>query len=212
MRKNRLFILGIFTVMVALVSLSLVSGTWAKYTSTVSGEDLARVAKWDVKFNGVSATGADNETSPQVVTFDLFNTVKDTLGGNEADVKVGSSETIIAPGTTGSFAINLSNASEVTAQYAISYTAVKNNIPVQFSLDGTNWKDDITELNVSASDSTKVAIGEAADTITVHWRWAFEGTTTDAHAGQTDGSDTTLGLTGTATCNVTVKVVWTQVD
>ena len=69
MKRNKLFILGICTVMVALVSLSLVSGTWAKYTSTVSGSSAARVAKWDVVYTDNAATATSGAKNSQTINF-----------------------------------------------------------------------------------------------------------------------------------------------
>ena len=39
MKKNRILIAGVITAFVALITLSLVSGTWAKYTSQVQGSE-----------------------------------------------------------------------------------------------------------------------------------------------------------------------------
>ena len=47
-------------------------------------------------------------------TFDLFNTVKDSDGNAETEIKT-TDGTIIAPGTSGSFEINFENKSEVSA-------------------------------------------------------------------------------------------------
>lgn len=155
MRKNRLFILGIFTVMVALVSLSLVSGTWAKYTSTVSGEDSATVAKWDVKYN--STSGAASETT---IEFNLFSTIKDSNGtDNETDVETD----LIAPGTSGSFSFKLSNDSDVNATYSITYTVTSTGLSVPLVFTGMD--------NVSNED---IAMGENK-TIEINWSWPFAG-------------------------------------
>lgn len=220
MKRNRLFILGIVTVLVALLSLTLVSGTFAKYTSQATGSDSARVAKWSIK---VGTTEIANAT-PQTIIFDLFNTVKDTAGADEADVKVGSGETIVAPGTSGNFELVLTNESEVTAQLALAVDPAEtdNNIPLQFSVDGTNWKDSLALAlaDVAVADLKLGFTGNSSalptsKTVNVQWRWVFEGTTEGAHTGQTDVTDTDLGIAaqGTApTYSVTLKVTATQVD
>ena len=72
--------------------------------------------------------------------------------------------TIIAPGTRGSFDIVIKNDSQVNATYAIDYTVTNtNNIPVKFSVDGTNWFDDINYLDVR---SVAINMGATA-TVTV---------------------------------------------
>lgn len=197
MRKNRLFILGIFTVMVALVSLSLVSGTWAKYTSSVSGSDSARVAKWEFTLNSVAVTNSAVAT-PQDVTFDLFKTIKDTDGSAETDLSA-TDGSIIAPGTQGSFDLVINNTSEVNATYSIDYTITnEDSIPVQFSVDGTNWSSSLEDVA-----ATPIAHTNGTKTITVQWKWAFDGN---------DNVDTLLGLDGDAEISVAVKITFTQVD
>ena len=189
MRKNRLFILGIFTVMVALVSLSLVSGTWAKYTSTVSGTDTAKVAKWAWTYNGTALTA-----SPSALTFNLLETRYDNdHASNEEDVKAG----LIAPGTSGSFTLEFVNNSEVTANYAVSFVVNENGVPLEWSTDGSTWSTDLA--NIAA---TKLTMEGGNKTETIHWRWAFDGD---------DAVDTGLGFT-TPEISVTVNVTFTQVD
>ena len=174
-----------------------VGGTFAKYTSSATGTDSATVAKWSFKV-GETDIAASNE-----FTFDLFKTIKDSNGtDNETDISPDDG-TIIAPGTQGSFNLVLTNASQVTAQYAIDYTVTNTgNIPVQFSVDGgTNWTNDLAD--VAASDATKLAANSGTTTITVQWKWVFDGN---------DANDTALGSAATATLTVAAAVTATQVD
>ena len=202
MKRNKLFILGICTVMVALVSLSLVSGTWAKYTSTVSGEDSARVAKWAFTVNGDAITNAADESHPQEITFDLFNTVKDTDGSDESDVEngLGDGQTVIAPGTQGSFTLEFANNSEVNAEYTVHFDITKSDatLPIEFSINNAHWTANIADI-VAAIEMHD---GEASHTI--YWRWAFTGD---------DAVDTSLGLATTLpTVTVKATVTFVQVD
>lgn len=202
--------MSIFALLVAAVVATSysVSGTYAKYTSTFEATDSARVAKWAFKINDTDVTNS--------FTFNLFDTVNE-IGTTEDDTDVanGTDETIIAPGTTGSFDIKLANASEVTAKYAINYEVTKNNIPVEFSVDGGNtWTTDLA--NVVASDDTVLNIG-ADTTITVQWRWVFEvaddADTTEDEATDRDSADTGLGTAETpATITVNADITVTQVD
>ena len=174
-----------------------VGGTFAKYTSSGTGTDTATVAKWSFK------VGETDIATNGTFTFDLFKTIKDTNGtDNESDMSPVDGS-IIAPGTQGSFDLVLTNASQVTAQYAIDYTVTNTgNIPVQFSVDGgTTWTNDLAD--VAASDSTKLAANSGTTTIKVQWKWAFDGN---------DTTDTNLGKDGTATLEVSAKVTATQVD
>lgn len=200
MKKNKVLLLGIITVFVAIFSLTLVSGTWAKYTSTVSGTDTAKVAKWAWKVNNKNVVAGESQ---QALVFDLFNTIKDTEGADETDVKEG----LIAPGTSGSFEVKIENASEVTGKYAIEFTVSQTDntvaIPLEYSVDGgANWSSTLNAI--SASDATKLAVGGNA-TVTIQWRWKFEGN------DGTDTTDTNLGLKAPS-ITVTATLTFTQVD
>lgn len=196
MKKNRIFILGIVTMFVAILSLTLVSGTLARYTSTGSGASSVEVAKWDVRIDGEQLNYNPEE---EPVTFNLFNTITDGDGSAESDVVGGK----IAPGTKGAFSFGLTNSSEVTANYAIDYTIDEDGVPLEWSTNGTDWTD--TLANVTAGDETKLAKEGGSKTIVVHWRWAFK--VDDA----SNELDTNLGLNG-ANPEVTIKVTFTQVD
>ena len=194
MKKNVMMRVASALLVAVLMTTCAISGTFAKYTSTQTDSDTARVAKWDIKLNGKSITEAFD--------FDLFKTIIDTKDGAAEGDMAPIDGTVIAPGTKGSFDIVLKNDSEVTAEYVIDYTVTNaNNIPVVFSLDGSTWKSDINELDVKTP--VGIAIGATAPTITVYWMWAFEGD---------NAADTTLGLAGTATITVEAKVTVTQVD
>lgn len=171
-----------------------VGGTFAKYTSSATGTNSTTVAKWDIRVNGANITTSDT------FNFDLFNTVNDTKDGNTEWDMIPNNGDIIAPGTRGSFDIVIKNDSEVNAKYAINYTVTNNdNIPVEFSTNGTAWTTNINDLDVA-----DVAIGLGTDTtVTVQWRWVFDGN---------DTTDTSLGSAATATLTVKAKVTATQVD
>ena len=182
---------------VMMFTMCFVGGTFAKYTSSGTGTDTATVAKWSFK------VGETDIATTDTFTFDLFKTIKDSDGINNETEMNPVDGSIIAPGTQGSFDLVLTNASQVTAQYAIDYTVTNNNdIPVKFSVDGgTTWTNDLAD--VAASDSTKLAANSGTTTITVQWKWAFDGD---------DTTDTNLGKVGTATLEVSAKVTATQVD
>ena len=171
-----------------------VGGTFAKYTSSGTGTDSATVAKWSFK------VGETDIATSDTFTFDLFKTIKDSNGtDNESDMSPVDGS-IIAPGTQGSFALVLTNASQVNATYSIDYTVTNTgNIPVKFSVDGgTTWTDDLADVN-----ATNIAHTNGTATITVQWKWDFNGN---------DTTDTNLGSAGTAVLTVAAAVTATQVD
>lgn len=198
MKKNRLFVLGIITMFVAILSLTLVSGTMARYTSSITGSDTARVAKWSVTAEGTDAVTND------IFTFDLFNTVKDTNGAPEEEVKVGATETIIAPGTSGEFILDLANASEVTTDFVVQFNVTKNGVPLKFKVDGGEWTDSLAQLT-----GTLKYANDADDdqkSFTIQWKWDYE--TSDAQ----NTADTALGKDGTIKVTVEAVVTFTQKD
>lgn len=207
MRKNKTMRLAALLLVLTLITSCFVGGTFAKYTSTADNGtgDVVKVAKWEIiyKVGDNEVDIAENET----ISFDLFNTILDTKDSNaEGDV----SENLIAPGTKGSFALSVQNKSEVTAEYEITLAAAEANgdIPIKYSLDQTDWKDDIADLELSNT----LEIGAVADPYTVYWQWVYTGGT-DA----LDEKDTDLGIaaqdtTKVPSITVTASITATQVD
>lgn len=185
MKKNKMLFLGLITVFVAVLSLSLVSGTYAKYTSTATGSDTATVAQWAWVVEGA------NVPATNTFTFDLFNTIKDTDGSAETDVVAGK----VAPGTTGSFELDVTNNSEVTGKLSVVLVISHDcTDPLVVSYQPIQYTISDSELSFAAGESK---------TITFNWAWAFE--------SGNDELDTKLGqLAPTFTATVTLTFV--QVD
>ena len=201
MKKNRLFVLGIITMFVAILSLTLVSGTMARYTSTVTGSDTVTVAKWAWTLQDDSNVDLAGGT----YTFGLFDTIVDTVDGNDdAHVK----DDRIAPGTKGQFTIHFNNKSEVTAKVFVSFTSNEAVLPIVYSLDGTNWVGTIAELNDDAEvNGVEVAMETGTYEQVIYWMWAFDETSD----GWDSQKDTNLGLTP-VNHSVTMTVRFEQVD
>jgi len=194
--------LSSIVMVLTLATCSAISGTFAKYTSSTSGSSTATAAKWSVKINGNDIAQSGNES----MTFDLFKTVNE-LGTTTAETNVASGK--IAPGTTGQVTINIQNKSEVNSNYTIDL-AEKNegSIPLQYSIDGTHWADDITDLKTSLS-AVSLAQNKISTQI-IYWRWNFdEGT----HGTQTNASDSAIGAASTLpTVTVTTTITAVQVN
>lgn len=188
-----------FTMLVlilTMLSLCLVSNTYAKYTSTFAGSDTAIVAKWDVSAGDASTT-IDLFNSSKI--YDTNNVTDYTQGGtDDTDVTNGTADGIIAPGTWGSFSYSVSNNSDVNATYTVDYTVTAANVPLEWSVDGSTWS-----TNLSNVSTTALNMGATAN-VTVYWRWAFNGD---------DTADTALGTATTlARPEVTITTTFTQVD
>lgn len=199
MKTNKFLRIASVLLIAVLLTTCVISGTFAKYISEFSAQDTARVAKWQFEVNDVDVTAGTN------LTFDLFNTINDTLDGNK-ETDVDDDETLIAPGTTGSFLVKVENLSEVNAKVDFAFTATTNNIPLEFSLTGEDddWTDDIATLNSSVAS---LDMNDGVNTQTVYWRWVYEAVTPN-----TNDADTTLGIAGTAVATVNVAITATQVD
>lgn len=188
-----------FTMLVlilTMLSLCLVSNTYAKYTSTFAGTDTAIVAKWDVSAGNASTT-IDLFNSSKI--YDTNGVTDYTQGGtDDTDVTNGTADGIIAPGTWGSFSYSVSNNSDVNATYTVDYIVTAANVPLEWSVDGSTWS-----TNLSNVSTTALNMGATAN-VTVYWRWAFNGD---------DAADTTLGTATTlARPEVTITTTFTQVD
>lgn len=197
MKDNKLVKVFLIALLIVMVGLILVSGTYAKYTTTFTGSDTATVAKFKVSSNTTAET------------FDLFKTAKE-VDGTTADAEVVNGK--VAPGTGGKFDIQLTNDSEVKVHYAISLKETnESNIPIEYSLDGTTY---VTAENFASVSAADLAIGSTTQKVSVYWRWAFEGKdSTNYKTTQTDTTDYTLGTADTApSVKVDVSTVFTQVD
>lgn len=193
-------------VLVAIVAVGayFVSGTYAKYTSTMSGKGSASVAKWAWKINDRDFTTADSVS--EEFTFNPFASIKDSDGSAETDVDTN----LIAPGTSGNVTLDITNNSEVNAEYKVEFEVTKNtsNIPLEYSLDGQNWVSDIADLNLGTTTPIAIAMkGGKATQSNLQWRWVFE--------ADRDAADTALGFAANTTrpeVEVKATVTVTQVD
>lgn len=198
--ENAIVKFTMFVLILTMLSLCLVSNTYAKYTSTFAGSDTAIVARWDVSAGDAAQTTINLFDVSKI--YDTNGVTDYTAGGtDDTDVRNGTTDAIIAPGTWGSFAFTVSNNSDVTAEYTVDYTVTEAGIPLEWSTNGTDWSEDLSNV------STTTLAMNTTQNVTVYWRWAF---TKDAAR---DTSDTTLGTATTlATPEVTITTTFTQVD
>ncbi len=233
MKNKKMGILAVLVMLVA-VTLNAVGGTYAKYISTYSMTDEARVAKW-------------NFTDETERTVDLF----ESSYSNDNGVYVASSDAskVVAPGTEGSYSYSITGTAE-TNYKVTKNSSVLNKIaivgnegwdndvivynPIEFSFDnGTTWvkaekinRDaDGKFLGLSFEDTVDNGViypanyelsvaNNTAITGSIQWRWAFESGIYNDKTGNysNDVLDTRLaqqveelGLTMTATVGVTVE-------
>ena len=202
MKNNKTVKFMALVLFVTILAIILVSGTYAKYTTSATGSDIATVAKWSIKLGDEDIAKSTEKT----FSIDLFSTITNTDSSEEKNVKK-TDGSLIAPGTMGSFTLlSLKNESEVNTKYNVTYTlANESGVPLEFTTnkdDESSWKSDFTAINVS---NESLATDATATTATVYWRWAFTKDTAR------DTSDTTLGTT-TPTVTLTAKIDVEQAD
>lgn len=215
MKRNKLFLLGLFVVFAAVLSLSLVSSTFARYTSNGYATDSARVAKWGVEVNVAS----DSAFGPMY---------KDIIVAEEsaATVVAADSKDVLAPGTNGTLtSLTITGNPEVDVQVTVAFDLVLTGweengayCPLVFTIGGTQYKIDATNTTVALLEAAIEAAMNSNATVeangldssfdrTISWSWGFG--TTDAE----NTNDTKLGNLATApTVSYTLTVTVTQID
>ncbi len=239
MKNNKWIRIAAVLCIVCLLTTCVISGTFAKYTTSADGTDSARVAKWGFK--------------PTTISFDdLFKTTAEA-----AKAVSGNTEDIIAPGTNGSITFGFTYGGEVLTTDApeVAYTFtvdtagsacddfIKANNAIQWKLDTGSWGTfdaliaSIKALAGEADGSKDYAPNTlptafatpGANTHTISWQWIFEGTGTyyvdeaagtiedAAGAGITtmtqDQFDTYMGnMDELDDVTITVTITATQID
>ncbi|MBQ9784659.1 MAG: hypothetical protein IJW29_04075 [Clostridia bacterium] len=218
MKKNKMMRVASALVVAVLLSCCVISGTFAKYVTTASDSDTARVAKWGVDI-AVTVDGAFAKE------YDADATVNDASGTAIAKTVVSSTEDkLLAPGTNGDLlesatiegtpevAVNVKTEATLTLSdnwldadgnfycpivITVSSKTVGANAATVTTVDGTAY--DSKEDFIAAvealldSDINYAPNTDLATELSVTWAWAFAGTDNGAAAGQNDVDDTYLG-------------------
>lgn len=168
MKKKMTVLCGLL--MAVVITAYSVSGTYAKYTSSMSTTDTARVARWSINVG-------DSSTK----TLDLF---KDVYGDNKVVGTDGA--LVVAPGTSGSYKFEFSGNTEVAYTLAATATITNNTVvydgdttvsPIKFSIDGgTTWFEaaDLANELSDAISGTYDAGEVTVNPITLQWKWAYD--------------------------------------
>lgn len=157
MKKNFTMRTAAIVLALILATACLVSGTFAKYVTVVTGTDTARVAFF--KF------GADNLGEDATANFNLWNTVNDDdVLGEDGNIGVDDAK-IIAPGTSGSMDLGLWGMAEVDTwvDYELALADGSKDIPLVFAY--TAEDDTVTYYSeyFTVGDQVWLNIGESAD-------------------------------------------------
>ena len=219
MRKNRMMRLASVLLVCVLLTTSVISGTFAKYTTSVTSSDKARVANW-----GFERTNSMDLT-------DLFLSSYDNVNSENG-------EDVIAPGTWGdtvfNFAYDETNGAE-GPEVAYTFTVkvedecaeeIKDNVNILWSLDGVEYKTDdagkswdkmvaaIKAMSGEEDGSCEYEPNTLPDAFstddsnhTIAWRWIF------SNSQGNDTYDTNMGNNDVlAKCSIKITITAEQID
>ena len=160
--RNKPVIILLALLLITAIAFSMYA--YAKYKTTLKGNGTAQVAKWSFKVNG------QTQTIPDI---DLATTMKKV--NNVAENK-------IAPGTEGSFDLNLdATGSEVAIDYNIKLAVTEKPTNLRFYTDSSYTKEIASTdgvMNVSGVMSLEEI--KTVQTKTIYWKWAYQtGTATN---------------------------------
>ena len=212
MKKNTFMRVASALLVAVLLTTCAIAGTFAKYTTEVSSNDAARVAKW-----GFGSTSIDLE--------DLFSATYTNVAAGSNDMA------IIAPGTSGSASFEFEfdgTAPEVAYTFEVSTddsdcdALIQGNTSIKWALTTSptapatddaewgTWTALLTEINGLTEDGN-FAAGELPDMVNtpyyVHWTWLYE--------ADNDAKDTELGnaaVAGDLKVTLVVTITATQKD
>ena len=224
MKKNFAMRIAACLLVVTMLSLCMVSYTYAKYVTTDEASASAQVAKWGVQ---VHAELADMFAKG----YDASNAAVDD--DSTATVWASGEYNLLAPGTedqtaaaltisgTPEVAVSVAYVAEVTlAKWEIAgneycplvITVNVDGTPTNYSIDGSAIKT-VAELEAAVEEAITSLAAEygpnkdLAKSIIVSWSWAFDGD---------DAKDTALGdqaaTTGAASFSIKVGATVTQLN
>lgn len=209
MKQNKILRVSAVLLVLTLLSTCVISGTFAKYTTSASANDDARIAKWGVVVTATADAFAENDD--------------DTV------ISFVSGENVVAPGTDGNLCgLTITGTPEVEVNVA----ATADLVLTDWAVDGAYYCPLVITVGTTAFNGNAYADAAAfekavedaivaeiakdvvdpntdlADSVSVTWAWAFE--------GNDDAKDTALGdaaAAGTpATISISVSVTVTQID
>lgn len=111
MMKNKMMRAASILLVAVLLSTCAISGTFAKYVTTASGTDTARVAKWGIQMN----------SSGESTFVDEYKMETDN-----SKITVDGAADVVAPGTTGSATYTITGTPETAYQITFSATDIQD--------------------------------------------------------------------------------------
>ena len=206
MKRNTILRVSAILLVLTLLSTCVISGTFAKYTTSANADDDARIAKWGVVVEATAEAFTENDD--------------DTV------ISIVSGENVLAPGTDGNLCgLTITGQPEVavkidaTAELELTDWAVDGvyYCPLVITVGTTEFKGndyvDAEAFEKAVEDAIVAEIAKdsvdpntnLADSVAVTWAWAYE--------GNDDVKDTALGNEANPdTISIAVSVTVTQID
>lgn len=235
-KKNWTLRAAVLMLALVLITSCFVGGTLAKYVTSGSGTDSARVAKF-----GVTVTANGDVFAKE------YDTNDQTVVGTIAKSVI-STDKVVAPGTTsnGDFvAATITGTPEVAVRVSYKLDAASLQLenwkdaddefycPLVFRVKNNNGNTVISGMEFQTAEAMKAALvnavaaytkdyapgtdlsGKAAETLTISWEWPFE-TGADGDKPANNVKDTFLGDEAAAgraaTVSLTLATTVTQID
>ena len=235
-KKNWTLRAAVLMLALVLITSCFVGGTFAKYVTSGSGTDSARVAKF-----GVTVTANGDVFAKE------YDTDDQTVVGTIAKSVI-STDKVVAPGTesNGDFvAATVTGTPEVAVRVSYILDAASLQLenwkdgdgkfycPLVFKVKTTNGNTVISGMDFQTAEAMKAALvnavaaytkdyapgtdlsGKAADTLAISWEWPFE-TGADGDKPANNVRDTFLGDVAAAgraaTVSLTLATTVTQID
>ncbi len=188
-RKNDLFFIVIFIVVVMLSLTYLARSSYSKYRKRVTGNVNAQIASWKIKIN--------NETVQN--SGELSNDITPTL-----DSDIYTKEGVLAPGGTGYFDVVI-NATDVDVDFTYEMTAEVNELTPLTDLEIIKYKIGDVETNYSINNKITgdIAKNTGDTSIRVFFKW-----NDDSQTETMDNEDDTIYAARSTNANTKIKVTF----
>ena len=207
MKKNVMMRVASALLVAVLMTTCAISGTFAKYTSEVTGKDTARVAKWGWGTN--------------TVTLDLFK------GEYDGTVDAADDKDVIAPGTANSAKIIWTTGFKPEVDYKVTFdttpvtdipTSLEDKLIWTLSIDDAAATTYNTFADLVTALKTKEYTFEANEetptiNVEIGWEWPFEVGADQAEKDAYNTTDTELGDAAILEdLTIEVKLIATQLN
>lgn len=215
---NKKIKLGVVLLLVTILSFYSISGTFARYTSSIDLSDETRVALWDFDITRDVDLFQESYLDNQGAYVQSLGGKKVTENGEEKEVL----DKVIAPGTSGEYSFRIKGAPETSYQIKIEVIDKIDTVGrITYDLDGECPSNTIQDLawcleNLYSRDEHFDTPVDATHTIS--WKWQFENpkNTEEENKKDTDkGSaaiihDTEEGYYDQAKVKLTVRITAEQ--